>query len=206
MRRYLLFVSQLYAYAILRPLAAAAAARGDDVAWFFEHAADARFLRAGERRLASVAEVRTWRPDAVFVPGNWVPHFFPDSRWRFSTASASASAASRADTSASVAASTSIARMAPTRQRLSRRWHASTATSGWSRPAGRSSIRYLRDSTGRPHARADRTLRLDLHRIDHGRAPAARDDRAARRKRRMGVAADAAPEDGAGHRRGLPRA
>lgn len=77
MRRYLLFVSQLYAYAILRPLAAAAAARGADVAWFFEHAADARFLRAGERRLATVAEVRAWRPDAVFVPGNWVPHFFP---------------------------------------------------------------------------------------------------------------------------------
>ncbi|MGE0582576.1 MAG: CDP-glycerol glycerophosphotransferase family protein [Steroidobacteraceae bacterium] len=77
MRRYLLFVSQLYAYAILRPLAAAAAARGDDVAWYFEHDADARYLRAGEHRLATVADVRAWQPHAVFVPGNWVPHFFP---------------------------------------------------------------------------------------------------------------------------------
>lgn len=77
MRRYVLFASQLYAYAILRPIAAAAAARGDEVAWFFEHEADARYLRAGERRLATVAAVRDWQPRAVFVPGNWVPHFFP---------------------------------------------------------------------------------------------------------------------------------
>ncbi len=77
MRRYLLFVSQLYAYAILRPIAAAVAARGGEVAWFFEHGADARYLRAGERRLRTVAEVRDWQPRAVFVPGNWVPHYFP---------------------------------------------------------------------------------------------------------------------------------
>ncbi|HQX45830.1 MAG TPA: CDP-glycerol glycerophosphotransferase family protein [Steroidobacteraceae bacterium] len=77
MRRYLFFVSQLYAWAILRPIAAAAAARGDEVAWFFEHEADARYLRAGEHRLTTVAQVRAWQPRAVFVPGNWVPHFFP---------------------------------------------------------------------------------------------------------------------------------
>lgn len=77
MRRYLLFVSQSYAYAILRPLAAAAAARGDETAWYFEHESDARYLRAGERRLTTVAEVRAWNPRAVFVPGNWVPQFFP---------------------------------------------------------------------------------------------------------------------------------
>lgn len=77
MRRYLLFVSQPYAYAILRPIAAAAARRGHDVAWFVEREADARFLRAGERRLTTVADVRDWLPRAVFVPGNWVPHFFP---------------------------------------------------------------------------------------------------------------------------------
>lgn len=77
MRRYLLFVSQPYAYAILRPIAAAAARRGDEVAWFFEREADARFLRAGEQRLTTVAQVRAWLPRAVFVPGNWVPDFFP---------------------------------------------------------------------------------------------------------------------------------
>lgn len=77
MRRYLLFVSQLYAYSILRPIAAAIAARGGEAAWFFEHERDARYLRPGETRLRSVAEVRACGPRAVFVPGNWVPDFFP---------------------------------------------------------------------------------------------------------------------------------
>lgn len=77
MPRYLLFVSQLYAYSILRPIAAAVTARGGEVAWFFESAADARYLRAHERRLTTVAEVRAWQPRAVFVPGNWVPGYFP---------------------------------------------------------------------------------------------------------------------------------
>lgn len=77
MQRYLLFVSQLYAYAILRPIAAAVAARGGEVAWFFERETDARYLRGGEHWLRTAAEVRAWRPLAVFVPGNWVPHYFP---------------------------------------------------------------------------------------------------------------------------------
>ncbi|MBV6417531.1 MAG: hypothetical protein CMLOHMNK_02261 [Steroidobacteraceae bacterium] len=77
MPRYLMFVSQIYAYAILRPIAAAIAQRGGEAAWFFEHERDARYLRAGERRLHTVADVQDFAPRAVFVPGNWVPHFFP---------------------------------------------------------------------------------------------------------------------------------
>lgn len=77
MARYLFFVSQSYAYAILRPLQDAIRARGDEAAWFFEHENDARFLRADELRLVTPREAVDWNPTAVFVPGNWVPHFFP---------------------------------------------------------------------------------------------------------------------------------
>ncbi len=75
--RYLFFVSELYAFAILRPLQAAIRARGEEAAWFFERAELARFMRSDEMRLPSVREVRHWQPTAVLVPGNWVPDFFP---------------------------------------------------------------------------------------------------------------------------------
>jgi CDP-glycerol glycerophosphotransferase (TagB/SpsB family) len=75
--RYLFFVSELYALAILRPLHAAIRARGGEAAWFLERDSMARFLRADERRLTTVAQAREWNPIAVFVPGNWVPHYFP---------------------------------------------------------------------------------------------------------------------------------
>lgn len=75
--RYLLFASELYALAILRPLQDAIRSRGDEAAWFFERETLARHGRADELRLQSPRAVIDWRPDAVFVPGNWVPDFFP---------------------------------------------------------------------------------------------------------------------------------
>lgn len=75
--RYLFFVSELYALAILRPLQRTIRARGDEAAWFIEKPGLERFLKPDEHRLGTVAEVRRWRPEAVFVPGNWVPDFFP---------------------------------------------------------------------------------------------------------------------------------
>jgi len=75
--RYLFFVSELYALAILRPLQTAIRARGDEAAWFFEGAALADHMDADELRLSSVRDVMSWQPVAVFVPGNWVPDFFP---------------------------------------------------------------------------------------------------------------------------------
>jgi CDP-glycerol glycerophosphotransferase (TagB/SpsB family) len=75
--RYLLFVSELYALSVLRPLQQAIRARGDEAAWFFERESLAQHLRADEARLTSVRAAIDWRGDATFVPGNWVPHFFP---------------------------------------------------------------------------------------------------------------------------------
>ncbi|MDX1455119.1 MAG: CDP-glycerol glycerophosphotransferase family protein [Gammaproteobacteria bacterium] len=75
-RRFLLFGTLPYAYEILRPLQAAARERGDEVAWYLEPGAG-KFLLPGEQRLDTVHDVVAWQPDAVFVPGNWVPDFFP---------------------------------------------------------------------------------------------------------------------------------
>lgn len=76
MKHYLLFVSKSYSFEILRPLQAAIRARGDEAAWFL-HGVAPDALRKGERLLRTVAEVRAFNPLAVFVPGNWVPDFFP---------------------------------------------------------------------------------------------------------------------------------
>lgn len=76
MSRYLLFASQAYAFAVLAPLAEAAARRGDSVAWYL-HNLDPAPLPAGAKQLHSVDAVMVFKPDAVFAPGNWVPPFFP---------------------------------------------------------------------------------------------------------------------------------
>jgi CDP-glycerol glycerophosphotransferase (TagB/SpsB family) len=76
MRRYLLFGNLTYALPVLRPLQKAIRQRGGEAAWFF-HGDGAQYLTTDELLLQDAAAVRRFKPDAVFVPGNWVPHFFP---------------------------------------------------------------------------------------------------------------------------------
>ena len=75
-RRYLLYASQPYALAVLRPLQEAIRRAGGEAAWFFD-GPGARYLRSGERRLGDVRDVKAFDPFAVFVPGNSVADFFP---------------------------------------------------------------------------------------------------------------------------------
>jgi len=75
-KNYLLFVSQTYSFAILQPLHDAIVAQGGNVAWFLDGVSDAH-LPPNSRVLNSVEKVKTFNPRAVFVPGNWVPDFFP---------------------------------------------------------------------------------------------------------------------------------
>ncbi|MGY0651985.1 CDP-glycerol glycerophosphotransferase family protein [Luteimonas sp. A537] len=77
-RRYLLYGSERYALAILRPIQEAIRARGDEAAWFFDGPGGADLVE-GET-LLDVAGVRRWRPDAVLTPGNHLPHFFPGAK------------------------------------------------------------------------------------------------------------------------------
>jgi CDP-glycerol glycerophosphotransferase (TagB/SpsB family) len=74
-KHYLLYGSERYALAILRPLQEAIRARGDEAAWFFD-GPGAEDLVEGER-LLTVDEVRAWRPIACITSSNHLPHFFP---------------------------------------------------------------------------------------------------------------------------------
>jgi CDP-glycerol glycerophosphotransferase (TagB/SpsB family) len=74
-KHYLLYGSERYALAILRPIQAAIRARGDETAWFFD-GPGAEDLVQGER-LLTVQEVRRWNPLAVITSSNHLPHFFP---------------------------------------------------------------------------------------------------------------------------------
>ena len=79
MSRYLFFVTQLYSFAILRPLQEAIRARGDEVAWYL-HNIDRENLQPDEKLLDSVNAVKSYDPAAVYVPTNWVPDFFPGAK------------------------------------------------------------------------------------------------------------------------------
>ena len=74
--RYLLYGSERYALAILRPLQAAIRARGESVAWFFDGPGGEELL-PDETWVKTTRQVRDFAPRAVLTSSNAVPHFFP---------------------------------------------------------------------------------------------------------------------------------
>lgn len=77
-KHYLFYIAQDYSFAILRPIQKAILARGDKVVWFLKGTeVNESYLTTDERRVYTIDEVKLFNPDAVFVPGNVVPNFFP---------------------------------------------------------------------------------------------------------------------------------
>ena len=74
-KRYILYVTDYYAYSILFPLEAEIARRGDDAAWFVEERCTSEPV-ASRKLLRSIEEAQKYDPLAVFAPGNYIPDFF----------------------------------------------------------------------------------------------------------------------------------
>ena len=77
MTKYLLYVSHLYAFAIVRPLQAEILEQKGSVAWFLANKKYRSCLKKEEQQLETVAAVMAFEPDVVFVASNVVPDFFP---------------------------------------------------------------------------------------------------------------------------------
>lgn len=78
LKKYLMYISQNYSYAILRPLQEAILAQGGEVSWFLEgKEVSQQYLSCNEKQLMTIEETILWQPDVVFVPGNVVPSFIP---------------------------------------------------------------------------------------------------------------------------------
>ncbi len=74
--RYLLLVTKPYSFSILEPVQQAIReASSGEVRWYV--AAAARTRESPGDRIETNAEVMDFNPDAVIVPGNVVPHFWP---------------------------------------------------------------------------------------------------------------------------------
>lgn len=77
-KKYLMYISQNYSYAILRPLQQEILARGGQVRWFLEGSnVNHEFLNEGEQTLSTIEEVHNWQPDVVYAPSNIIPTFIP---------------------------------------------------------------------------------------------------------------------------------
>lgn len=77
-KKYLMYISQNYSYAILRPLQREILARGGEVCWFLEgQNINPEFLASNEKQLFSINQIHAWQPDIIFAPSNIIPTFIP---------------------------------------------------------------------------------------------------------------------------------
>ncbi|MCF6181132.1 UDP-N-acetylglucosamine 2-epimerase [Lutibacter sp.] len=75
--KFLIYISLEYGFPIVRPLQVEILKRGYKVAWYIENEISKRKLKLSEKLLNTVKEVMDFKPDAVLVASNEVPHFFP---------------------------------------------------------------------------------------------------------------------------------
>ncbi|NLP56604.1 UDP-N-acetylglucosamine 2-epimerase [Lutibacter sp. B1] len=75
--KFLLYISYSYGFPIVRPLQAEILKRGFEAKWFVELEESKKKLLPDEILLNTVEDVLEYKPDAVLVASNEVPHFFP---------------------------------------------------------------------------------------------------------------------------------
>lgn len=77
MKKYLLCVSHLYSFSIVRPLLKEIRKRGDDAKFFLIRPEYGHLLKPDEEILETARDVICYNPRAVFVASNGVPDIFP---------------------------------------------------------------------------------------------------------------------------------
>lgn len=76
MKKYLFYISQNYSFEILRPIQKVAQDRGVQCAWFAEgDKVNYSLFSPNEVILPNITDAVSYKPDAVFIPGNIVPSF-----------------------------------------------------------------------------------------------------------------------------------
>ncbi|HEX8562898.1 MAG TPA: CDP-glycerol glycerophosphotransferase family protein [Flavobacterium sp.] len=70
-----LFCQNNYAFGILQPLKAALAGRKHEVLWYISEKIIADFPYTSDNHTTSIADLVSYASDAIFVPGNEVPHY-----------------------------------------------------------------------------------------------------------------------------------
>ncbi|WP_085297907.1 CDP-glycerol glycerophosphotransferase family protein [Cognaticolwellia mytili] len=76
--KFLLYISQNYSFAILRPLQDAIRKTNREVFWFVQgNAVNLDYFAEDERIIENAADIVKYNPDAVIFPANIAPTFFP---------------------------------------------------------------------------------------------------------------------------------
>jgi CDP-glycerol glycerophosphotransferase (TagB/SpsB family) len=73
--KYILFCENPYAFDILAPIRDVLKEKGYDVLWYLSEKLRKEFPYPKENNTSSINELNEYKSDAIFVPGNEVPHF-----------------------------------------------------------------------------------------------------------------------------------
>lgn len=70
-----LFCQNNYAYGILNPIKDVLVEKGFDFIWFIKDKLEADFPYKSDNYTTQISEIKAFKPDAIFVPGNEVPYY-----------------------------------------------------------------------------------------------------------------------------------
>jgi CDP-glycerol glycerophosphotransferase (TagB/SpsB family) len=71
----ILFCQNTYAFGILEPIANVLVSQNDDFIWFIKESIYKDFPFKAEKHTTEISDLKAYKSDAIFVPGNEVPHY-----------------------------------------------------------------------------------------------------------------------------------